>query len=176
MNSLQLNFFITPDDLKEIDIFFKEQKYITIKNNVLKPEILPDYDLKGAAVEKIFEVYLTEQKFLKNISFKYLEEKNYYYVYERSSEVVQFSIGGFYPYSDKELHRSRLYYVIKYYDANDQLVSKNEEFLQWANQFFKSFKKRFLKLSNGIYFSEKAQNWVSNNNARLVKGGLKFEI
>ena len=179
MNSIQLNFFITPNDFKEIDIFLKEQECIVIKNNLLKPEVFPGYSLNSAARDKVFQVYLSDEKFLKYISLKFLEEKNHYYVSERDSEAIQFSLGGFYPYSDTELHRSRLYYVTRYYDANNLLVSKNEEFLQWANSFLRHFKKKFLTSSKdfkSIYFSKDAKNWVSSNGARLVSGGLKFKI
>src|ERR1051326_3197739 len=114
MNSKQINFFIIPDDLQQIVRFFEQKRILIIKRNTLLPEIV-DYDL-ALNSEKIFQVYLSKVEFKNKISLNYLNAKNHYYVDDMRSDVIEFSIGGFYPYSDKELHRSRLYFITKYYD------------------------------------------------------------
>ncbi len=175
--SKQLNFFITPDDLKEIDIFLKENACLVLRNNVSSESESFGYDIESNT-EKLFQVFLSKEEFKNNITFNYLESKEYYYVYETSSYVIEFGIGGFYPYSDKEFHRSRLYFIHEYY-KDGILVKKSPEFVEWANTLMRNFKKRFLvkhpSYSND-YFSEQSINWVKLNNAKLESGGQKFLI
>jgi len=175
--SNQINFFIFPDDLEKIDLFFKENGCLILRNNVTSESSSFGYDILSNR-EKLFQVFLTKNEFKNNVTFNYLESKKYYYVYEPSSYVIEFGIGGFYPYSDKELHRSRFYFIHEYY-KDGELIKKPPEFVEWANTLMKNFKKRFLvrypSYSND-FFSEQCINWVKLNNAKLESGGQKFVI
>lgn len=175
--SKQINFFITPKDLKKIDIFFKENSCLVLRNNVPSEPASFGYNIVSNT-EKLFQVFLSKEEFKKTITFNYLESKEYYYVYETSSNVIEFGIGGFYPYSNKELHRSRLYFIYEYYQ-DGELLKKSPEFVEWANLLMKNFKKRFLikyPTYSNDFFSEQCINWVKLNNAKLQPGGQKFII
>jgi hypothetical protein len=168
-----MNFFITPDDKSKINAFFKSNDCLVIPNHVKTKKIESDLSLEQ---DNLFQIFLTTKNFKKEISFKRIEETNLYYVDVVKSLVIEFDIGGFYPFSNKELHRGRLYCVTSFYE-NTSLVPKDQQFIKWMNHIFKLFPKDFLHKRNdyfGYFFSRNAIRWVDENNAQLVEGGLKF--
>ena len=178
MRSKQINFFITPDDMQEIDIFLKKENCIIVLNNVSDPDMAFGFDIVKNK-EQLFQVYLTKEEFKKHISFKYISSQDYYYVYDTKSDVIEFSIGGFYPYSNKELHRGRFYYVFEYYNDDGDTTQKSIEFIQWADDIVKKFKKHFLKKAPELtsdFFSDKALSWAKSNHAKPIEGGLKLAV
>ena len=172
MKSKQLNFFITPDDKNNIESFFKDHDCLFIRNNIKSAKI--DLDISFEK-ESIFQFFLSKENFKKEIFFKQIEDKSYYVDVIRSF-VIEFDVGGFYPYSNKELHRGRFYCVTSFYN-NGSVANKNGDFIKWIKKIFKLFPKEFLVKKNeymGYYFSPNAIKWVEENNARLVEGGLKL--
>lgn len=173
--SKQINFFILPGELKIISTFFEKNECLIVRKDVPKKNALLEYNIISNE-EKLFQVYIIKDQFKNNIYFKYLQSKDYYYLDVLSSYVLEFSIGGFYPYSDKELHRSRLYIINEYYEGQE-LVRKSSEFLDWAGSVMKNFQKQFLIKSSvclNDYISEQCIKWVNLNNSKLESGGQKF--
>jgi len=177
MKSSQINFFITADDLPQIDAFLKEKKCIYIRNNVSKVEVSFATSIVNLRDKDVLEVYLTTEEFSNEIQFEYLDGKDYYYIDINKSYVIQFSFGGLYPYSDKELHRGRFYCVHQFFDNQSALQRKHEQFLTWVKTIFKHFKSNFLKSYTEYpddLFSQKSIEWIEAHNAKPVNGGLKF--
>ena len=175
--SIQKSFFIFPNELKLIDAFLKANSCLLIQKDVLKEPALLDININSSK-EKTFQVYITKEQFKNKIHFKYLQSKDYYYVDVLSSYAIEFSLGGFYPFSDKELHRSRLYVITEFYE-DEVLVKKSMEFLNWAKRLIKDFQKQFLIKSlifPNTYLSEKCLKWVSINDGKLESGGQKFSF
>jgi hypothetical protein len=173
MKSKQINFFIIPDDKPKIGSFLKANDCFFIRNNVKTAEVDSDISFEK---ENLFQIFLSKKGFKKAIFFKQVEDKNCYYIDVVKSFVIEFDIGGFYPYSDKELHRGRFCCVTSFYEKG-AIASKDDEFLKWMNEIFKLFQKEFLVKKNeymGYYFSHNAIKWVEKNNARIVEGGLKL--
>jgi len=178
MRSKQINFFITPEDVPEIDIFLKEKGCVFIRNNAPSPRMAFEYDIVNNK-EQVFQVYLTKEEFRNKVMFKFIDSKSYYYVYDTKSDVIEFSIGGFYPYSSRELHRGRFYYVFGYYDSEENVVQKDFEFINWADDLFKDFKKQFLKKAPELtsdFISDRAIEWAKRNHAKPMEGGQKLVI
>jgi hypothetical protein len=173
MKSKQINFFITPNDKNKISAFLKANDCLLVKTNVEAAKIDSDISFEKKDVSQIF---LSKEDFKKEIFFKQVEDRNYYYVDVVRSLVIEFDIGGFYPYSNKELHRGRFYCITSFY-KEQKVVDKDQQFINWMNEIFKLFQKKFLfkkKEYMGYYFSDNALNWVNENNAQLVEGGLKL--
>lgn len=172
MSSKQLNFFITEKDLLAVYLFFKEMNCLLVKNNVANIEeaiISPNEIVSSHS----FQLFLVPQHYNKEIYFKYLQSRDYYYVDIERSAVVEFDFGGFF---SNELHRSRFYFITKYYN-DDGDASKDSEFIQWGDKLFKQFKKQFLKKSiNGdnVLLSDVASTWFTDVKAGIGGGGLKL--
>ncbi|GAA3758013.1 hypothetical protein [Flavobacterium ginsengiterrae] len=172
-SSKQLNFFITPEDYNSINSFLKECSAIILTNDDIKKEknILNSItDLN----EDVKQIFLTRNDFLKDVVIKTIEDDiSYYYI--TSSALLEFSIGGFYPYDKNSLQSARFYYIKSYYDENGDFVSKSEDFVSWCDEIFKIFKKLFLKkYSKDCYCSDSAIKWIESNNAVLNNGGQKW--
>ena len=175
--STQLNFFIEIEELPKMLDFLRERNCIIIKNNSSSVEAAFDFDFVENN-KKSFQIFITNEKFKKDLNFLYLKEKQYYYIDIGSSYVIEFDIGGFYPYSDKELHRSRFYVIFKYYEG-DNLIEKSKEFIEWTKFLMKEFRVKFLlkavNYSDNL-ISESCLKWIEANNAVLTKAGDKFII
>ena len=173
MISKQINFFTIPQDICEISSFIKERQIKILKRNLEYPP--REYDIESNK-ENVFQVYLSKDFtsfFDETNNDKSSEEIDIF-----SSIYIEFGIGGFYPYSNKELHRSRFYYVSEYYE-NDQRVKKNEDFTNWADDFLKNFKKKFLHKSieySGLLMTKNCLEWAKTNNGTLSGDGVKFII
>jgi hypothetical protein len=171
-DSKQINFFIVPDDWAMIGEFFKKAGVHVIKVPLLKADHLVkshlNQDLEAS------QVYLTNEDYKRKIVLT--PQKTGYYVDVVRSSAIEFSRGGFYPYSDKILHRGRLYSVFKYYNDDGILTVKDSDFKEWADVIYKSFKKNFLKktkIDNDFLFSENAIKWMLENKARVDAAGVK---
>jgi hypothetical protein len=175
--SKQLNFFLSPEDLVEVKKFLKEEGGVILKRNSEKSTFFDEYNIEKN-YENIFQVCICREEDKNKIFHEHIEPTNSYYVDILKSNCIEFSIGGFYPYSDKELHRSRFYFIYEYYKDGD-LIKKSPEFIEWANTLIKKFKNRFLIKSpiySNDFFSEQCINWVTLNNAKLESGGQKFVV
>lgn len=173
MESKQINFFITPGDKHKIDSFLKANNCLTIRTNVKAPKIDSDISFEK---ENIFQFFLSKEEFIKGIFFKQVENRDYYYLDVVRSLVIEFDVGGFYPYSNKELHRGRIYCVTSFYKEG-VIINKDVQFIKWMNRVFKLFQEEFLVRKSeymGYYFSDNAIKWVKENNARISEGGLKL--
>lgn len=166
-----------PEDLSTVSKFFLDKGCRVIKRQSKTPQLLIEYDITENH-EDIFQVYLYNSEYTSCIFYEHLESKDIYYLDILRSFCIEFSIGGFYPYSNKELHSSRLYYVVRYWE-NGIMVQKDKKFIEWADDIIKGFKKEFLKkdlvYSKG-YTSKKFIEWADMTHPQSVSGGNKFVI
>ncbi|HYH15714.1 MAG TPA: hypothetical protein VD794_10865, partial [Flavisolibacter sp.] len=177
MSSKQINFYKSQVDISEINNFLKSEGCHIIKSQVIDPAIIFDYDILKNE-ENIFQVYLYREDFRNMLEFTCLDS-NKYYVDIVKSYTIEFSLGGFYPYSGKELHQSRFYYVFEYYGKDDMIIKKSREFNSWANNILESFKVKFLKKSSlypKLFFTQNCLSWIDKNKPILKNGGGKFVI
>ncbi|MBO9202782.1 MULTISPECIES: hypothetical protein [Niastella] len=174
MNSKQVNFFLAPEDFPKVLAFLNENKCVVYKRDAdTKEPIRYNYNEEG-----IYQVCICKEGRTACLSFVYMENRKEYYIDILKSNCIEFSFGGFYPYSDKELHRSRFYFVTRYYKG-DELVKKDEEFLIWAEDVRKKFKKQFLikaKELDNDYVTANFIEWVKRTGARSTTDGSKFVV
>ena len=178
MRSKQINFFTAPEDIIEISEFLKAKGCYIFKNNLESINQLEEYNIVSNT-DEIFQVCLTNKEFVNKIEFEFVESKNYYYIDILKSYVVQFNIGGFYPYSQKELHSGRLYYIFEYYGDNDDVIQKDKNFISWADLFIKEFKASYLHKDVSIsknFVSDKFIEWKKVHNAIESVDGTKVIV
>jgi len=179
VNSKQLMFFIMPEDLSAIYSFFNIHNIKYIRENVISPhqvqlQKLPPHE--GKPWEKL---YITYDEFSQNLFFNKNKKSSDYVIDIDKSYVLEFSPGGFYPYSSKTLHRARFYCPTQYFVSNGETVAKSNAFKSWVDKIYKSFKKEFLiKLGdeNKIFFSPKTVAWMKQNGGKIDNTFLKIEI
>jgi hypothetical protein len=174
MHSKQLNFFLAPEDIHEINQFFLEKRCMILKRSSSDNNFYSEYNLV-MNLDGVYQVCLTTKTFIKNIYYDEAKP-NDYYINILKSNCIEFSLGGFYPYSNKELHASRFYFVSEYY-KDDILVTKNEQFINWASLLLKDFKVKLLKKSKdypGVYFSKRCLKWIIEKKAQKTVDGSKF--
>jgi hypothetical protein len=175
--SKQINFFITPEDYEAINTLLIEKEIIVSYRSIcgIWEKTLPD--LK----KEIHQVFLSKKEFLDTIYYNsYINKENktvpYYDI--DSSNILEFSLGGFYPSNIDILHRARLYYPTSFYDNNGEYFYKSKEFIDWCDDFRKVLKKRFLKRyekEDMFWYSQSAIDWIESHNAKLTFGGQKWE-
>jgi hypothetical protein len=110
MRSKQLNFFILPEDWVEINLFLYEAGASILSVPITSIDDLFN-NMRRDDIES-HQVYLTNQQPGKGIVLK--PDRSGYYIDIVRSNVVQFTRGGFYPNSNKTLHRARFYTVLGY--------------------------------------------------------------
>lgn len=172
-SSKQLNFFITPEDYNSVNSFLKECGAMVLADG----DIAKEENVSTSIInlnEDTKQVFLSRDQFFEKVIIKTLENNiSYYYI--TSSPLIEFSIGGFYPYDKKSLQSARFYYIKVYYDENGDFVSKPDDLVNWFDEVFKKFKKVFLKkYSKDCYCSESAIKWIELNNAVLNNGGQQW--
>jgi hypothetical protein len=175
MKSVQLNFFIHPDDLKAIEAFLIEKGTMFISQ--------PTFDLNGPYTDTIAypkpenqfdKIYLVHPQFIDNVCFDKIEKQGYHLVKVLPSYVLEFSRGGFSPNGGK-LNRARLYFTKYFIDEDGTEVDKEDAFTAWATSIIKNVKKIFLhRIDNGrdYFFSERVVSWMKETNAKLDTSGL----
>lgn len=175
MKSKQLNFFITPDDhndinefLKQNDVFIIVDEYILTSKNPVRR--LPDPD------DHIFQVYLLSKNNIEDL--KVLSTKNNIRYFDNlTNPLLEFSLGGFYPYDRNLLQRARFYYIKGFYQ-NGAFIDKSSCFIEWSDSIIKDFKKKFLKKyskGDGFWYSESSIRWIEEHDAVLINGGQQWQ-
>lgn len=178
MGSKQINFFLAPEDLSVVLRFLNEMGCEVIKKCTRKAGQPVYYDLEKNQ-DFVFQVCLCTPEYLETLIFGYLVTRQEYCIDTTRSNTIEFSFGGFYPYSDKELHRSRFYLVTEYFEG-DNHFRKDEEFLIWSDKIFKAFKKNFFLKNKSVtsqsYGTKNFINWVDKTKAVMTVDGTAFIV
>jgi hypothetical protein len=173
MNSRQINFYLTLDDIKKIDNYIKENDLLLIgkpspdKNLLFADSLLSEYSgnhkLRG-------HKYILRREDVESVILNYVNTQKHYVIDVINSPVIEIWCSNFTGGSKKS---DRIYY------SKDALlkeplrtVPKSPEFLQMADDFFKWFRKQFknAKLPGFEHdiVSIACADWVSSG-GQLVK-------
>ncbi|MGN6803290.1 MAG: hypothetical protein ACTHJN_15420 [Ginsengibacter sp.] len=174
MKSKQINFFILPEDWESINSFLTDKNICFINEDT----VLSDFKLSEKPVEdkyrkSKYKIYLTTEEFKDQL---YLEDhEGDVSIDVLKSYAIEFDRGGFFPFSQKVLHRARLYAVTEYFTSNKEKVRKDECFIKWIDDVFRMFKKEFLEIIPGekyITFSKNVRKWIDVTHAVIEPSGL----
>ena len=176
MNSKQLNFFIVPNDYPKINEFIIKQEAIVLANQDISDNVkiifrnkLPD--------NQIFQIYLSTKNYTDDIIISTTSKGKKYFNIQESC-ILEFSLGGFYPYDTNVLQRARFYYVNSFYDKNGNMIKKRNDFTLWCDNFIQEFKKQFLikyDREKEFLYSEFAIKWIEENEAIETEGCLQWK-
>lgn len=177
MKSRQLNFFITPKDWEPISHFLAENHIKVMIDESLNSDYENDGNLPTEE-DEIYQVFLTRKEFLDDIEIKITDTNKIKYYSITTSPLLEFSMGGFYPYNRNILQRARFYFKGGYYNDEDVYVNKSNEFTDWAQDIMKQFKKRFLvsyPKQKDFLYSQSAIDWIEAHDAKYTNGGQEWQ-
>ena len=175
MNSRQITFYFTPEDVLQIDSYLKKNELLILGQPMpdSKPIILPSLLLNESDSKKYKgHKYIIRSQDIDSIIIKYISEQNYYLVDGMNSPVIETGYSNF--KNNGLIKKSDRIYYIKDALLKEPLrrVPKSPEFLQMADDFFKWFRKEFhnAKLPGFEHdiVSLACADWVSSG-GQLVK-------
>ncbi|MCB1159964.1 MAG: hypothetical protein H7A25_09430 [Leptospiraceae bacterium] len=171
MKSSQINFYMTDEDILEIDNYLKAQGLVIIsayhseKEIKVLPSLLVSENDKP--IQKNRLILLQED--LPHLKPGYIETKEMYNVDIMDSPVIEFSPGGI---KENKFYRGRLYYVKDILNKKGQSEEKNAEFLKIASSLFRWIKKHFknakLQGFEDFLVTERTANCLDKNRVELV--------
>jgi hypothetical protein len=180
MRSRQINFFHLPEELNIFELFFKECEIIYIKENIKQLADYIENEIPRINNDLPFKIFLSKYNFRHKIVYHFDNKKDIYSLDTLRSYLIEFALGGFYPYSSEILHRSRLYFPTNYYASNGEIIEKDPEFVKWASWLMEQVKKKYLKKipseNNGILFSNGVIDLLEKKKGSLDQAGLKITL
>jgi hypothetical protein len=183
MKTNQINFFFMPEDIAAIDDYLHSHKILIVSQPMQTDQLrivnsisLFETDLD----KKLNKKYLIPEVNQSQITVKQIKEQNYFLINDLISPCVEVVYSPFSQLKDKSMNRGRFYYNKTFYNAKKELVSKNENFLEFASSFFKWIKKNFknskLKGFEDFLVSERTKNWVNSGGMLLENYNLSSKF
>ncbi len=177
MNSKQINFFLLPEEKNNIINYFRNLDVIIIpnkidKNNYLNKEYLIESNLFLNENKFMFQFILTNCNFITKVALNENAETKLLSVDMFKSYSVELTLDFFYLKNKVEINSSRLYFITKYWE-NLKLINKSDEFVSWANNLIKNFKKNFLDSEfdkSGFYISTGIKSLEVTNSFEIYHG------
>lgn len=149
MSSKQLNFYSHPDEIKEhLKFILSKGSFISfepfLEKNYLKYEECDTIRLE----DNIFKLIIFRQnEATSNIRTKFIISQEYYLFEPLESNVIFFSFPKI--IDNSQLLRGRFYFVTGYWKG-DQWVKKSPEFIGWAGNLLRDFKRRYLLFKDPV--------------------------
>lgn len=109
--------------------------------------------------------YLVRPADLDKVVAYHVVEQGHWLIDELYSPVINISKCFF---DGHILRRGRFYYIERYFDENDQLLSKSDEFRAWAKRVFAAVKKSLAR-KDSDYIGADARRWLESEQGRLVE-------
>jgi len=164
--SRQINFYLTSVDLIALEARLRLKSDFAIfhsRSHEQKPRIINSVNFSENGTEWLY-LYLVRQEDISLINMRHVPAQNYWAVDVTESPVIEL-IKSF---SDGKIMRpGRLFYKESYFNPQDALVKKSEEFCKWANMNFKETKKWLKKAMAFYYMGQDAEKWKSDGGVFL---------
>lgn len=166
MRSKQINFFIMPEQLTDLNRYLKENGWLIIVNKSNDKNLCFTDDLLSKGIKLFVKKGLEN-----NIEQKYIAKQKYYIVNSSVSPVIEFFPPAF-NITEKQMRRGRLYFEPMTYKKGENDSEKPKQFLDAANALFKWFKQNYksIKLDNykGFFVSQNVGTLINNTGLKLI--------
>ena len=156
MNSRQINFFLNEQDQIELnDLFSNDGELIFCKSRSeqAKPKILDSSVIKKMGGEPL-KILLVRKADLDLLKFRYLKIRNEFVIDTIDSPVVEYSRCFL---CDEFIRRGRMYFLKSFYDDAENMVTKNDCFLSWADALLNTTKAELIRSANGDFLGKGAR-------------------
>jgi hypothetical protein len=153
MASVQVNFYLTPDEQPWLDELLGSSGPIRIvmgMSNAFRPQFSSTTVLHSPGDEDL-KIHLVREQDIELLHTREVPNQREWFVDVLRSPVVEclrcFTDG-------KILRRGRLYFIEDYYDDNGRLVKKHAEYLKWARGLIRKVRRGMRKRDDGDYMSQ----------------------
>ena len=141
MNSKQINFFLTPEDIQEVNEYLKENKLLVIPQPIPTENIVLIDSLLTRTIGNEYKIrgqkYIARPEDKDKLLVEHIKEQNYYLIEMMNSPVIEF----LYPiHTSNTIQSGRIYFIKDILDeSKDMVVMKNTGFLDTAEKFIGSY-------------------------------------
>jgi len=162
--SSQINFFMMPEDVAELEDYIKKQGLIIVSAISPTPEPLILDTLFPAKGLKTL-ILLPDK--INELKIRFVETQNYYYLNEMQSPVIEFR-KPIYLKDENAIRSGRLYFDKNYLTEDGHLLVKDADIILLAEKLFKWFRKNFKNTKiNYDWTTQRAAEWAKQNNGIL---------
>jgi len=163
MNSRQINFYLTSNDLRDLEAVVRPEMDIIPIEATCKdvPSVLESTIVKRMGEDRL-QIFLCNPQQLSEIVVEPVKSQPYKLVDVLKSPAIEF-LRCF--ESEVTLRRGRLYYIVNYLDDKGVLIRKNDTFVNWATLLFKIVKRELQRDNDGLYYGREAME---------LRGRLQF--
>jgi len=170
----QINFFMMPEDVAELDAKVKEQGWIIISELMPTQEIITHQNIMNCKENR---VYLCLPIHIDLLNVVYIQTTQKYWLKEILSPVVEFR-RSIINLESNNLHSGRLFYDKKFLNHKTDLIEeKPKEFIKSADELFRWVTKKFRFKTNESYLvSQTAFDWVNQQHGRLMSANKQIYV
>jgi len=158
----QINFFMLPEDVVEIDAKVKELGLTIIADRMPTEEII----VLDSLVNDFHCVYLLYKEDLKNVGFDYYENHKEYIIHPMHIPGIEYS--RTLNLKDKKLITlGRIFYDKDYYDKQHNYIAKSETLTNNIEKLFRWFRNKFKQKVGSYPIGKNTYEFAKQNNFSL---------
>ncbi len=167
----QINFFMLPEDVAEIDAKVKELGLSIIADRMPTEELI----VLDSLVSEFQCVYLLFEENLKNIKSKYSEIRNHYWIHPMHIPALEYS-KSLNLTEDKLITLGRIFYDKEFYNQQHDYVPKSEILTNAVEKLFRWFKNKFKQKIGGYPVGNYTYNFAKETNFSLKTSTQTYTI
>jgi len=158
----QINFFMLPQDVAEIDAKVKELGLTIIADRmptqqlIVLDSLVNDYDV----------MYLLFEENLKEVGFDFYENHQKYIIHPMHIPALEYCKSLNLP-DDKLITLGRIFYDKEFYDDQHNYIPKSEALTNNIEKLFKWFRNKFKQKINGYPIGNYTYDFAKHNNFLL---------
>jgi len=158
----QINFFMLPEDVVEIDAKVKELGLTIIADRMPTEEII----VLESLVNDFHCVYLLYNQDLKNIKCYYSENQKNYWIHPMHIPALEYS-RSLNLHEKKLITLGRIFYDKEFYDDKHNYIPKSEELTNNIEKLFRWFRNKFKQKIDGYPVGNSTYNFAKENKFSL---------
>ncbi len=155
----QINFFMLPEDVAEIDVKVKELGLTIIAENMPTEQPI----VLNSLINDSKVLYLMFKEDLKNIEGKYIESQKYFWIHPMHIPAIEYC-KSLNLQEDKLITLGRIFYDKEFYNQQHNYIPKSEILTKNTEKLFRWFKSKFKQKIEGYPIGNYTYNFVKQNN------------
>lgn len=174
MKTNQINFFLMPEDIGEVNSYLHSNDFLIISQPIFSESIVPTHSISDFQNEleiKFSKKFLALKQDTDKLNIKFIKEQNYYLINEFNSPCIEVLYSPFHKDTQKKMNRGRFFFSKSFYDQQRKIQNKEDSFVNAGSAFFKWIRKNFrsagLKGFEDFLISQRTLEWVNSGGILL---------